>query len=481
MRFPNHYIIALSVIIMVLAIAVDRLYDGAFPDWLLLGGLTLNIFQLILIDRHFKKLALRFFPEKKENTTEAIQAITDLVELQHGQLKSMVTAIEKIQEGDLEKLTAFSLEGEAGNAVQNLQNKLRTMKEEGAKQNWTVKGIALMGEIRRGNSSLNDYAHQIISTLVRYLEANQGAIYMLAGENQEQHLELLATTYGKRKHTDDKILVDVDSGLLGQSVHEKDIIFLTQVPKDYVKIKSGLGEAIPRCIAIVPLLFRDQVYGVVEIASFEVFENHHLDFIRKVSEGIATELADLLRQEKTSRLLEQTQQQTLKLNAVQDEMKRKEKMLLQHMSNLSTSQDQMKSQEIELKQQLKQVLCERRKNQAILEGCVDGVICFDESGTVQFFNRAAEEIFGYKRSEIILCPITEILDLNIVGNHHEIENKDLITVRGNKIDVRTEVDVREKNGKKISIFLTLTKVKLESGILFTLFVQKNPVEFLFQS
>ena len=491
MKFPYKYIIAITLALVALALVAKWLQGEMLSFLLLVGALAFILTYLSQVNGQIRKLVSRFFQEdNKKNPIEAVQSTTALLEAQESQLKSITVAIEKIQEGNMEGIAALQLEGEAGTAIQNLQNKLREMKEAEAKQSWSVKGVAQMGEIRKSNSSLNDYAYEVISTLVKYTEANQGAFYLLA-DDQEQSLELLASyAYGKRKYTDGKVTVDISSGLLGQSVMEKDIIFLRQVPKDYVKITSGLGEATPRCITIAPLIFREQVYGVMEMASFRVLEKYHLDFIKKVSEGIAAELADVLRQEKTTRLLEQSQQQTNELRsqeeelrqnmeemqAIQEEMKRKEKELVRHMGELNIAQDQMKQKEAELMKQLKQVLSERKKNQAILEGCVDGVISFDEQGIVQFFNHAAEEILGFKKMEIMNRPVAKILNLNIVENPYNKEDKKLLTTTGNEINIRTEVNIKDKSGNEISLLLTATKVKLEEGTLFTLFAQKISVD-----
>jgi len=75
------------------------------------------------------------------------------------------------------------------------------------------------------------------------MKANQGVFYLLRGEGEDQVLELAASyAYGKRKHTDGKVTISAGTGLLGQCIKEKDIIFLSQIPKGYIKITSGLGE-----------------------------------------------------------------------------------------------------------------------------------------------------------------------------------------------------------------------------------------------
>jgi PAS domain S-box-containing protein len=488
MKYFNRYSI---VIIIILTASGFTLGFWAGMQWmyfLTCLAIVLALFQLSTFSRLIRKNAPSFLWTEKKNALDVAQEVFQSIELQKHELKNILLAIEEIQAGKYTQIETIQLEGSSKAAIHNLRNKLLLLKEKEAKQTWTVKGIALLGEIRKSSASLADYSYQVISTLVKYMEANQGAFYMLNPENPGQ-LELQSTyAYGKRKYTDGKIVVDIGSGLVGQCVLEKDIIVMTQVPEDYVKITSGLGEATPRCVIIVPLIFREQVYGVIEVASFRVFEKHQLEFLRKVSESIAAELGDALRQENTNQLLKESQKLTQhlkareeqlrqnieELQATQEEMKRKEKEL-KHMSDLQVAQEQIKNQAVELKNQLKQVLAERKKNQAILEGCVDGVISFNERGIVSFINQAGVEIFGYHKTEMLGNAITDFIDLQILNNQDDTD-KFLITPQGAAISVRTELNVRDKSGNDISVLLTATKVVLEDEFLFTLFAQKISVE-----
>jgi PAS domain S-box-containing protein len=483
MRFFSRNIMIIIGALGALSVA-SMLFQNQVVGYILFAlAILIPVAQLFRVRQQMKAITTKYLSNEKAEDTDPLSGVSSLLEKRQEQLTNIISAVKKIQEGNLDQETIGHLEGEAKAAITNLQSNLLSMREQEEKQNWIVKGIAKMGEIRKSNSSLEDYAYQITSTLVKYLEANQGAFYMLIQE--EGVLQLLASyAYGKRKFTDGKVTVDVGSGLLGQSIIEKDLIFMTQVPANYVKITSGLGEATPRCIVITPLIFRDHVYGAIEMASFQVLQKHHLELIREISESVASELADIIRQENTAQLLKQSQEQAYELKqqeeelrqnmeemqATQEEMKRKEKSLLTHMTDLNKAQDQMKMQEDELKQQLRQVLAERKKNQAILEGCVDGVISFAENGKIQFCNKAAEEIFGGVRRDILFKPVGSLLELNIMPN------KTLQTKSGTPIGIRTEVSAKDKTGESISVLLTETKYVSDEGVLFTLFIQKISVD-----
>ena len=154
-------------------------------------ALILATARLIASDQHLKKMASQFLKDDIDEESETLTRVMRLLEKRQGQMTNIISAVKKIQEGNLDNTTIDHLEGEAKAAISNLQSNLLSMREQEAKQNWIVKGIAKMGEIRKSNSSLEDYAYQITSTLVKYLEANQGAFYML--KTEEEVLQLLAS------------------------------------------------------------------------------------------------------------------------------------------------------------------------------------------------------------------------------------------------------------------------------------------------
>lgn len=379
--------------------------------------------------------------------------------------KALLTAMDKIGNDNLAEENESALDTETAKALMQLKAKLRVIKLEEQRRVWSAQGIALVSEIRKNNAELTEYSFEVISRLIKYLQASQGLFYAIDHNSKPVHLELLATyAYGKRKYSGEKVIIEPGSGLTGQCVLERDLILLTDVPMNYVKITSGLGEALPRCIIIVPLIFRSEVYGVVEIASFQTFDAYQIEFIKKVSEIIAIELSSIRTQQETRRVLEQSQEAELRktleeMRATQIEMVQKEEALGQQL--LSTQKAKAMAES------------EKRKNEAILEGCMDAVISFNEQGAIEYFNRAAEDIFGYPREQIIGSPIEKLLGIYI----HELDHTKVIkSVTGSEVTVRTEVSSTTRNGEEVSLLLTATKVKMDHQYLFTLFAQKVSVD-----
>ena len=397
--------------------------------------------------------------------SKIIQSISETALYKDVTIKKIISVLDKIGD-DAQYNAEDQLDGEARAAIANLKAKLSAIKADETQRIWAAQGIASISEIRKNNSELTDYTFQIISYLIKYLNANQGAFYSIEESDQGPQLELRSTyAYGRRKYSNGKITVALGEGLTGQCVLERNMILMTDVPNDYVKITSGLGEATPRCIAIIPLIFRDQVFGVLEIASFQKLENYQVDFIKKACETIALELSGIKSQEHTRKLLEQSREEELRQNL--EEMKATQR-------EMQLKEEELSKQLITTKKAMALAESEQRKNEAILEGCMDAVISFNQDGYIEYFNKAAEEVFGFHRLEVIQQPIDKILNIRIVENE-EGEYK-ILNNTGNEVSIRTEITATDSEAEELSLLLTATKVKIDKKQLFTLFAQKVSVD-----
>ena len=129
--------------------------------------------------------------------------------------------------------------------------------------------------------------------------------------------------------------------MVGQAWFDKEPLFFTEIPTDFVNITSGMGEATPTCVFIVPLIINEQVHGVIESASFEKLEAHKIEFINKLSETIASTVSNVKTNERTKYLLEQSQQQTEEMRAQEEEMN-------QNMEEMQATQTEMLKKEREM-------------------------------------------------------------------------------------------------------------------------------------
>jgi transcriptional regulator with GAF, ATPase, and Fis domain len=142
--------------------------------------------------------------------------------------------------------------------------------------------------------------------------------------------------------------VALGEGVLGQSALEKSLVYLKEIPINYVTITSGLGGAVPRSLVVVPLLLNDEVYGVIELASFKEFEAFEREFIQRIGESIASTVSTVRINDRTKTLLEELQQQT-------EEMKSQEEEMRQNMEELVATQEEMQRKEKEYIQRIEEL------------------------------------------------------------------------------------------------------------------------------
>lgn len=220
-----------------------------------------------------------------------------------------------------------------------MQARLKTMQEEERKRQWSNEGLAKFVDIlRSSNDDLNILGDKIIGALVHYTSSNQGGLYILNDEDERnKHLELISLfAFDIKKYEQQKI--KLGEGILGQTFLEKETTYVTNLPETYIRITSGLGDANPKSILMVPLKVDTQVYGIIELASFNEYLSHEIAFVEKLAESIASTLASVRGAQKNRHLIQQFQQQTEEMRAQEEEMR-------QNMEELQATQEEIARKE----------------------------------------------------------------------------------------------------------------------------------------
>lgn len=216
-----------------------------------------------------------------------------------------------------------------------MQSQLKSIREEEQRRKWANEGLARFVDILRSSSDdLNRLGDKIISTLVSYTRANQGGLYVVHDEaGGRRMLELIALyAFNSKKFESQK--VRPGEGLLGQTYLEGETVYLTEIPEEYIRITSGLGDANPRSILIVPLKVDKEIYGMVELASFHEFMPHEITFVEKLGETIASTLASVRAAQNNRKLLEESRM-------TEETMRSQEEEMRQNMEELTATQEEM--------------------------------------------------------------------------------------------------------------------------------------------
>lgn len=246
-----------------------------------------------------------------------------------------------------------------GQSLVELREQLRQLAEEEKRRQWANEGFAqLIGILREYANDSEELAYQVTASLVKYLGADQGGLFILEEDKEgNRYLELKAAfAYNQRKYLQKRL--ELGQSLVGQAVLEKDTLHLDKLPQDYLEISSGLGEATPKNLLIVPLVDHEETYGAIEIASFKKFEAYEIEFVQKVSENIASTIATLKRTARMNRLLEESKEAA-------EQMRKQEQVMRKSMEKLAQTQQEMERNKQEL-EHMKENL-ERQVRQRTIE------------------------------------------------------------------------------------------------------------------
>ncbi len=368
------------------------LYGGVVG--LLLLGISLVILLSGRLLQHLRA-SLRHLQEQLEalrqgnipaielkSKDETAPLLEDLQVLSNN-LRDIKHFAEEVGTGNFEtEINIFNNQGEIGSSLISMRQGLLQVAAEDRVRNWTNEGFAIFADILRNNSDVQLLYDQLINTLIKYVRAHQGGIFISVEQSTEvPYLELKSFyAFEKKKYIRQRI--EMGQGLVGQCWQEGQTIFLLKVPKDYESIASGLGAEAPRSVMIVPIRDTQQVYGVIELASFHQFTDNERKFVEALGEDIAATISSLKASEQTQNLLGESRQIT-------EKMQTQEQSLLQKINSLDQLKAQLEDKNVEMEAMITAI------NKATI------VIELDEQGNFLYVNDKFTDISLYKTQEII--------------------------------------------------------------------------------
>jgi len=370
-------------------------------------------------------------------------AVDDLV---HG-LQDTSEFAEQIGKGNYQaSFSPLSEHDVLGNSLINMRDNLQNVAEDDKKRNWATEGTAKFGEIlRQNNHNVAELSNTILSNLIKYLGANQGGMFIVQdGDGEDAYMTLEACyAWDRQKYIDQKVYVG--EGLIGQAWQEKDTIFLTDVPHDYISITSGLGDANPTSILIVPLLVNEEVYGAIEIASFQEFKDFEIEFLQKIAESIASTISSAKVNSRTQQLLEESTQMTEQMRAQEEEMR-------QNMEELQATQE-------ELNRKQKSMMDRESRIKAVLDTALASFVSINANGQLDFFNKNTQRMFGYTEEQLsgmnVSAFFKNINENNIVSylnqHLHTESTHTLVSRAGLEFEAEIKLEDYKLNGESYFI------------------------------
>jgi signal transduction histidine kinase/HAMP domain-containing protein/CheY-like chemotaxis protein len=239
------------------------------------------------------------------------------------QVRAIAEVTSAVASGDLTRSISVEAQGEVAELKDNINAmvwSLRETTQANQQQDWLKTNLARISGMMQGHRDLAAVAELIMDELAPLTGAQHGTFFLTepTGDGDTQ-LRLIAG-YGLRANKTAPIQYRLGQSLIGQVARSKRSIVVANLPEGYVTISSGLGEAPPANLAIVPILFEDQVLGVIELASFTAFSPVQTDFLEQLTETLGVNFNTIIANARTDTLLTESQRLTSELQARSEEL-----------------------------------------------------------------------------------------------------------------------------------------------------------------
>ncbi|MCX7081911.1 MAG: response regulator [Methylococcales bacterium] len=265
-------------------------------------------------------------------------------------ISKIIAATERIAVNEFD--TQVGVEGndeisEIAKSIANMQNVLREARDETNRLNWLKTGVIRVNKVVLGQMDITTLASKVINEIADYLDAKVGAIYIANEVEAVLELSLIGSfAYTHRKNLSSQF--KLGEGLVGQSALERKQILLDNVPEDYIRISSGLGDTVPRNICVTPMLFEQTLEGVLEIGTLVPLKPIELEYLRLVIEAVAMAF-------EIAKTQSSMQSQQVALLTSNEELEAQVKIVALSQQELKAQQSELENINTELEAQMQRV------------------------------------------------------------------------------------------------------------------------------
>ncbi len=266
------------------------------------------------------------------------------------QVRAIAEVATAVTKGDLTRSIQVEASGEVADLKDNINtmiDNLRLTTDRNTEQDWLKTNLARFTGMLQGQRDLSSVGRMLLSELAPLVDAQQGVIYQM--ESEESASMVLLSAFAADGPDGRLRRLKVGEGLLGQCAAEKRRMLISNLPENTIPIRSGLFEAVPRNVIVLPVLFEDRVKAVIELASLSTFTASHLAFLEQLTASIGIVLNSIEATMQTEGLLKQSQQLATELQTQQKELQQTNEQLAQKAQQLAEQNVEVerKNQEIE--------------------------------------------------------------------------------------------------------------------------------------
>jgi signal transduction histidine kinase/CheY-like chemotaxis protein/HAMP domain-containing protein len=291
-----------------------------------------------------------------KNLTENVNQLAENLTTQVRAISEVASAVTK---GNLTQMIRVEAKGEVEELKDTINQMIANLKQttlRNQEQDWLKSNLAKFTQMLQGQKDLNTVTRRILSELAQVVNAQKGMFYILEQDEESRNPKLklfAAYAYGDEVKTSREF--ELGQGLVGQCALEKERILLSNVPKNYIKIGSGLGKAAPVNLIVLPVLFEKEIKAVIELASFETFTETHLDFLSQLTESIGIVLNTIEANSRTEALLEQSQSLADELRRTNEELQDKAHLLVKQKEEVEAKNKEVEEARKSLEEKAEQL------------------------------------------------------------------------------------------------------------------------------
>ncbi|HEU5435049.1 MAG TPA: response regulator, partial [Telluria sp.] len=273
------------------------------------------------------------------------------------QVRAIAEVATAVTRGDLSRSIQVEARGEVSDLKDNINEMIRNLKEttqKNAEQDWLKTNLARFTGLLQGQRDIEAVTRLILSELAPLVSAHHGVFFMMDAHADKPRLKMIAS-YGYRSDRDMPTSFAPGEGLVGQCAIEKQRMWLTNVPRDYIVVSSGLGSAPPTNIVVLPILFEQEVKAVIEIASLDRFTQTHMGFLDQLMGSIGAVLNTIEANSRTESLLTQSQSLAQELQQTNQELAEKARLLSDQNSEVERKNREVEQAKLALEEKATQL------------------------------------------------------------------------------------------------------------------------------